>query len=563
MIRVVLPLIVIILIGVMLRVWQPEMCHVIKLTCSSDLTILPPSINWDEASLGYNAFSIIKTGRDEWGRLSPLSFEAFGDFKLPVYVYFLTPFVYFFGLNEYSVRMLSQVSGVVSLILIYLIAIKIFKSKLLAFVACLLLVFSPWHVFLSRIGVEASLGLTLFFAGLLFYLTGLERSKFLALAFIFWGLSIFTYNSARIFIPLFILLIAFLGRKQISRLGKKFFLSSMLFLVPLIVAGFMAVFYDSNARYSWIGILDQGAINQINQSRGLSSLPFPLPNLIDNKYSFFISHFLINYFQHFTPNFLAINGGSHYQFSIPNTGLIYFVELPFFYLGILLLLKRYKLKHFLLWWLILAPIPSAITRDSPHVLRSVFMLGGLQITTAFGFVNVYEKLSNFKSVRLMTVLLFGLGLATGSFLYLYNYIFTYPYKYSESWQYGMKQIYQNLNLLLERQGFEEKPIYISKKYGEPHIFYLFFTQYDPEKYYTNPTLVRYSRANWRWVDKIDNINFLDDENVITNTSRANQAILVTSKSNYPPGGKLIDTVNFLDGSRAFDIVEIGVNRRLN
>jgi len=37
-----------------------------------------PPLLWDEASLGYNAYSILKTGRDEYGKFLPLIFKSFG-----------------------------------------------------------------------------------------------------------------------------------------------------------------------------------------------------------------------------------------------------------------------------------------------------------------------------------------------------------------------------------------------------------------------------------------------------------------------------------------------------
>jgi len=52
------------------------------------LSFTPPSLYWDEASLGYNAYSILKTAHDEHGRFLPLTnFAAFGDYKPPGYIY--------------------------------------------------------------------------------------------------------------------------------------------------------------------------------------------------------------------------------------------------------------------------------------------------------------------------------------------------------------------------------------------------------------------------------------------------------------------------------------------
>ena len=52
-----------------------------------------PALNPDEAALGYNAYSLIETGKDEHGTSWPLHFKSFGDFKPGGYVYLAIPFV--------------------------------------------------------------------------------------------------------------------------------------------------------------------------------------------------------------------------------------------------------------------------------------------------------------------------------------------------------------------------------------------------------------------------------------------------------------------------------------
>src|SRR6185369_14911675 len=64
----------------------------------------PPSLYWDEASIGYNAYSISLNLRDEWGKFLPIHFIAFGEFKLPVYVYSVAVFTKIFGMTEFAVR---------------------------------------------------------------------------------------------------------------------------------------------------------------------------------------------------------------------------------------------------------------------------------------------------------------------------------------------------------------------------------------------------------------------------------------------------------------------------
>ncbi len=506
----------------------------------------PPSLNWDEASLGYNAYSILKTGKDEWGRRLPLSFEAFGDYKLPGYIYTLVPFIHFLGLNEQSVRLPSRIAGVLAVLIIFLLTKEITNNKI-ALLSALLLAISPWHIFLSRIGLEANLALTFFLTALYFFLRGFKNLSFLFLAAVFFGLTIFTYNSARVFIPLFLLGSFIIFKEQIIRQGKKLVLPTIVLSFFIGLAAILAIFYDSSSRYFWVAIVDQGAINYLNEARTTSTFPIILTNLIYNRYVYFISQFIPNYLSHFSFDFLFFSGGSHYQFSLPNTGLLYLIELPLIILGLIKILKTKNLK-LLLVWILVAPIPSAVTREAPHALRAIFMIGILQIFASLGLFFALE-LIKIKKIRKIILVLFPIILLISSFVYLHKYFVSYPNQYSSAWQYGTKEAIAKI----DRKKYDQ--IYISKRYGEPHIFYLFYTKYDPHTYQNNPTLVRYEKTNWRWVDRLDNITFVNDWEAEERLKESTRALLVTSPGNFPEGAKIIDSVYFLDGSKAFDLVE--------
>src|SRR3990170_4035307 len=86
----------------------------------------PPSLNWDEAALGYNAYSLLKTGKDEYGFKLPVTFRSFDDYKPPLYPYVTVPFVATFGLNELSVRLPSALSGVSVIVAVFFIASHLF-----------------------------------------------------------------------------------------------------------------------------------------------------------------------------------------------------------------------------------------------------------------------------------------------------------------------------------------------------------------------------------------------------------------------------------------------------
>src|SRR4030042_6876327 len=138
---------------------------------------IPPSVYWDEASIGYNAFSIATDLRDEWGEKLPLHFRAFGEFKLPVYIYTVAVFVKAIGLNEYAVRLPAVLYSLGTLIIVYLLTKKITGKEGVAILASFILSFSPWFFIFSRTGYEATAGLFFFLLGTYLFLL-LDKSKF-------------------------------------------------------------------------------------------------------------------------------------------------------------------------------------------------------------------------------------------------------------------------------------------------------------------------------------------------------------------------------------------------
>lgn len=514
------------------------------------VTSVPPALNWDEVSLGYNAFSILKTGSDEWGKFLPLTFEAFGDYKLPGYIYTLVPFIAVFGLTEYSVRLPSIIFGSLSVIFLYFIVLEFTKEKKWALISAVLLAISPWHFFLSRIALEANLALSFFLCGLLFLSKGLRKSIYLIPASLLLAFSIFTYNSARIFVPLFILVFIILYKDKI-KISRVSVISGLIFSTFLIAGFYLAVFQDSSARYYWVRILDEGAISFLDQSRNNSAFPDVLTKLIYNRPVYFASNFLLNYLKHLSVQFLAISGGSNYQFSLQNMGLIYIIELPFLLFGFFKLLKNKLDRLFLLWFLI-APIPSALTREAPHVLRSIFMIGSIQVITAFGLIQIFELFEKKKILLISISVLIVFFILINAAIYFNSYFTQYPKEYSQAWQYGYQQAVDTVV-----KNYEKYPrIYFTKRYGEPHIFYLFYTKYDPAIYQDNQSLIRYEKSNWRWVDRLDKIYFVNDWELIEKLKNEKDALVIASPEHVPRKGKHLRTIYFLDGSKAFEIVEI-------
>ena len=165
----------------------------------------PPGFMQDEACNGYDAYCILKTGRDQHGNFLPLTMQAFNDYRMPLFDYSLVPFVAAFGLNPAGVRLCAATWGVVDMAAIATIA-GLMLGWPGAAIAALLVAFSPWHLHFSRFAIEgtaASATVDLAMAFFFLWLTR-RRNRWLLLSGLFFGLSLYSYSITKLFVPLMI-----------------------------------------------------------------------------------------------------------------------------------------------------------------------------------------------------------------------------------------------------------------------------------------------------------------------------------------------------------------------
>jgi 4-amino-4-deoxy-L-arabinose transferase-like glycosyltransferase len=520
----------------------------------------PPSLNWDEISHGYNAYSILKTGRDEWGSFLPLIFRAYGDYKLPLYIYLTVPGIAAFGLNAFSVRLISALSGVGLVLITYLIAQKITSSKKFSLFAALLTAVSPWSLFVSRVALEANLAAFLFAAGGYFFLSWIQKSSFknLILAITAWGLSLYAYNSARVVVPLFLLALLLLAAKKglIAKFYKNYLTAGLVILIFALPLIGQLSDQSGKARFDQMTLIDQGTVNRIIEYRQNSKLPSFFTRLIYNRPSFFAFYSVKNYLSNFSPKYLFFRGGEHYQFSQPDHELLFLVTAPFLLIGIIKVLLKGRLEErIVLFWFLAAAIPSAITRDAPHNLRTLLVLPAPIILTVIGLQCLNKKIeqrSLFKGNFLIWVLVFSVLVSFGRWWKDYSQI--YRKAYSWAWQYG----YQEAVLFVKDNYSKYDKIYFTKRYGEPHEFVLVYFPWDPSSFQNDNNKVWDYHAGWYWVDGFDKFVFVNDWEIISKLEAENitsKALLITSPGNFPDGWRKINSISFLDGKGAFDILE--------
>ena len=528
-----------------------------------NLVSLPPSLNWDEVSHGYNAYSILKTGKDQWGELLPIfNFRAYGDYPLPLNLYLTIPFIAVLGLSEFAIRLPHALLGVGTIIATYYFVRGFTKKENLALLASLLVSVDPWTLFTSRFVLQSNISVFLLASSGAFFFNREKKKFFLPLAILLLGLTLYSYHTTRIVSPLILISTFAIYWKEV-----KLNYLSIAIIILLFVPGIYALMRpEARARSGVVFLLNESASNKIVSLRQQSKLPDFTKRLFYNKATYFAWNFGGNYLDYFSPEFLFFKGGTQYQFSVPGFGVLNIASLPFFYIGLLWLVKKAKdEKDFQLVaaWLFLAPIPASITVDKFAVLRSTPMLPIPELLSALGF---FITLSYLKKIKWVLIVVYFIALAYSLETYMAKYVGDYTKNYSWSWQYGYKQI---VNYAKENYDKYDK-IIVTKKYGEPHEFFLFFLAYDPAKYQDGPAVVRFYQSNWWWVDHFDKFWFVNDWQVRDLVTESKQIIdcintkclLITSPGNYPSGpptGEVnwskINEVNFLDGKRSFEIYE--------
>ena len=431
----------------------------------------PPSLNWDEVAHGYNAYSLLKTGKDEFGTRFPLFLRSFDDYKPALYSYLSIPFIALFGLKEISVRAISAISGVVLIFIIFFLSQEIFKKKSVALIAALLVAVEPWSILFSRAAFEANLALALFLGGIYFVVKSKLSGKLGILGFALVSLSAYAYHAEKILaIPVFIASLYFY-KKTYSK-NKKYAIYSLavgfLILLPLI--------YFQLTKIETLGRLGSTSITRLWKIKKSQNPNF----FVENQIFFMGKQITSRYLSYFSPANLFVRGTPEPTQRVPGFGMFYSLESVFWLLGLFWLAKRAKRYKFFIYLLILTPLPAAITWNwfYPHRVLPLFAL--FSIVIALG-LDTFWKFTKKNFAKIHRYFWFGLvvygimlfsNLSTSTLLYL-------PYKESGNWQFGMKQIIEEVEKLEDNY----QKIILETGTAQPHIFALFYSKYPPEKYH--------------------------------------------------------------------------------
>ena len=463
----VLAVILLVLLGAGLRLYK--------------LGAVPDSLNADEAAIGYNAYSILKTGKDEYGRAFPLLFQSFDDYKLPLYIYITVPSVAVFGLNDFSIRLPSALLGTATVFATFFLVDLLLSSSSIAILASFLLAISPWHLQFSRSAYEANVAVFFFVVGMALLMKGIKQKALYIPGFFLLALSVWSYHSSRIFIPLLLAGFVMVYFAEIRKSKMYFLLGSALFIVICTPLLLLSISPEGLVRARGVSALDNDELASRNVSwrevDGKTGIPFS--NIIHNQRFVNMSIVLKGYLEHYNPNFFfsEIVQGKHHA---PGVGLLYLWELPFLLYGFHVMANRKgKGKYILFFWLVFAPVAASPTINLPHPVRTLVFLPVVQIFVAAGLWELCVRISSMK--KIYSQLLLGTGICViiySGFYYLHQYYVHGPVDYASEWQYGNEQVVSAVKTMQDK--FDK--VIVSTSLDVPYMFFLYYLRYDPATY---------------------------------------------------------------------------------
>ncbi len=528
-----------------------------------NLSQVPPQPSVDEVSIGYNAYSILKTGADEYGTKFPILLRAYDDFRPALYTYITVPFIKLFGLDIFAVRLPSAILGVLGVIGTYYLVKELITNVKkfsppnwriqfsISEIAALLLAVSPWHIYLSRLGHEVNASFTFLIFGLLFFFRFLNKGKWnLVLSALFFAFSFDSYQSTKIIIPFLTIALLILFYKKLLKEKIIVLFSAivgMLIITPILLSSF-----DENALIRFKGtsllgnspsyfekVLERSSINR--QNNDLLGLAF------DNRKVASILLISNAYLSHFDPVWLFSNKGDE-PFKSPGVGLMYLFELPLILLSFLFLLRSgiSKKNIALIMTLgLIAIIPASLTTGYPHGMRAFSLLPVPQILGGIGLIS----LLGFLKSRRLQVGVFGLFffLTIIAILWFYHsYFVLLPRELGHHFQYGVVTAFEETGKI---EGNYDKIIVSNKeRLFESYMFYLYSNKYDPIIYQKSGGT---KSGGFAKEHKIGNYVFGDIKNKI-----GRNQIYIINPEEITADMQVIKEIKYKNGKTALILAEI-------
>ena len=440
---------------------------------------IPHGFYQDESAIGYNAYSILKTGKDEYGKSFPLYFKSFGDYKLPLYIYATVPSVAVFGMTEFAVRFPSAFFGFLTVIVFYFLALRLFNNKNFALLSAFLLAINPWHIHYSRATFEVSICLFLFILGTLLiheYFNKRRAGAFI-LGTISFLLAMYGYNLTRILSPILYFIVLYSFRKKDSKISGEIWVSaaaSLIALIPFVVS----LLSKGGASSASGTLVFSSAAVQAPLLEFRSYFVF-LPNIVSSlffgKVTMTVWQILQNIASYLSVSFFFVSGSTHGNHGIGNVGQFYLFELPLIITGIVIFIKD-KHSKLLFLWATAVILVASLTRDIPHATRSYFLIFPMILFSAKGATYFFDKVRSLKTSYSAVLSVLVLGIISYSIIfYLASYYFRFPIFYAKSWRSADKDV----AFFIEQNQRKYSHIVFDNSAGYIYTSLLFYSKYNP------------------------------------------------------------------------------------
>jgi len=528
------------------------------LTRSYKIGNVPSGLYLDEAGQGYSAYSILLTGKDEFGKPYPFIFRAFTDFKPPIYTYLIVPLIPIFGLTVFTVRFPSLVFSVLTIPILFLLINKLTNNKTLANISVILLAISPWHILFGRTAYECNIALFFLISGILLFYFGLKKPLMLIFSAISFALAFQSYHAQRLITP-FMTLILFIKYRQVifTKSYRKYviisFIVGMIILIPSLTVSFTPGFLARATGLNIFSVKEKTPSGTINEGIG------NLKPILNNRLLLTTKEFASLYTSYISPRYMFQLGDYGPRSSYPELATFFVWQAPFYIYGLYKLIKSKRLgelKFLILSLLFISPIPAAITRDPYSSIRALQMVIPQTIIITFGILNVWILIKN--HIFKYTALLLFAVIVLYSLTKLYSSVIILNEFYrAKEWDYGWNQLAQTLKSL-----DPQKTVVVDTARHGPYIELLFFLKYDPRIYVEDNFEINqneyYSNMNKRDNWKLGNIiirpiNWTPDTKV--DQYLVGDALAISDEQLIKNKLKVIKDIYYPDGSLAFRIVE--------
>lgn len=445
-----------------------------------DLGKVPSGMANDEVGYIYNAYSVFKTGRNIYGRFLPWTTQIGVPF-MPVPTYLIAPFVGVLGLNPFSGRLPNALSGVVQVSLVYLLCIKLFRSKKIALFSSVAFSISPWHLQLTRSAYDPVSGLLFYLLAVTSFLYFVDKKKLLFLSAIPLFLAAYSYRAMNIiFVPVVLSLLWYSWSVSKKERRKVFF---FFFGVVMIVLSLFHTYFFQGRDYTTEVFSSSDSPLNFSKATEIvdseirhSAAPILLARIFSNKFLYALRIFRENYLGAFSTMYLFTAGEAQPIYAIWWRGMLYIIELPLLIFGLIYLYKKSRRGTiFIILSILIGPLPSALS-GTTYGARAFYLLPFLMVAVGGGIAFFFEQVWRLES-KVKYLLLFAF-VSVYSFQfagYLYQYYARYSIYGAEAWFRSVR----DLSEYVARVKEERKQVIVSNAINFEVLQYAFWNEIDP------------------------------------------------------------------------------------